>query len=72
MIDTTTPMGRALYGIVAVFAPLPVDTIRDNSAHKLGLDPAAPDLDAAGVGAADENVGFRHLAWNPAQWIDAN
>ncbi|PMD04074.1 recombinase family protein, partial [Brevibacterium paucivorans] len=28
-IDTTTPMGRALFGIVAVFAQLRVDTIRD-------------------------------------------
>lgn len=31
MIDTTTPMGRALYGIVAVFAQLRVDTIRENT-----------------------------------------
>jgi DNA invertase Pin-like site-specific DNA recombinase len=30
-IDTTTPMGRALYGIVAVFAQLRVDTIRQNT-----------------------------------------
>ena len=29
-IDTTTPMGRALFGIVAVFTQLRVDTIRDN------------------------------------------
>lgn len=36
MIDTTTPMGRALYGIVAVFAQLRVDTIRDNT--RRGLD----------------------------------
>lgn len=36
MIDTTTPMGRALYGIVAVFAQLRVDTIRDNTQR--GLD----------------------------------
>ena len=35
MIDTTTPMGRALYGIVAVFAQLRVDTIRENT--KRGL-----------------------------------
>ncbi|PDQ34952.1 MAG: hypothetical protein B5766_08650 [Candidatus Lumbricidophila eiseniae] len=34
-IDTTTPMGRALFGIVAVFAQLRVDTIRDNT--KRGL-----------------------------------
>jgi DNA invertase Pin-like site-specific DNA recombinase len=30
-IDTTTPMGRALFGIVAVFAQLRVDTIRQNT-----------------------------------------
>lgn len=36
LIDTTTPMGRALYGIVAVFAQLRVDTIRDNTQR--GLD----------------------------------
>ncbi|MDN6485028.1 MAG: recombinase family protein [Bifidobacterium mongoliense] len=36
MIDTTTPMGRALYGIVAVFAQLRVDTIRENTNR--GLD----------------------------------
>lgn len=34
-IDTTTPMGRALYGIVAVFAQLRVDTIRDNTMRGL-------------------------------------
>ena len=30
-IDTTSPMGRALYGIMAVFAQLRVDTIRQNT-----------------------------------------
>jgi len=30
-IDTTTPMGRTLFGIVAVFAQLRVDTIRQNT-----------------------------------------
>ncbi|GAP61381.1 DNA-invertase [Arthrobacter sp. Hiyo1] len=30
-IDTTTPMGRAFYGIVAVFAQLRIDTIRENT-----------------------------------------
>ncbi|RLV51399.1 recombinase family protein, partial [Aeromicrobium phragmitis] len=34
-IDTTTPMGRALYGIVAVFAQLRVDTIRENTMRGL-------------------------------------
>ena len=34
-IDTTTPMGRALFGIVAVFAQLCVDTIRENTRRGL-------------------------------------
>jgi DNA invertase Pin-like site-specific DNA recombinase len=34
-IDTTTPMGRALYGLVAVFAQLRVDTIRENTMRGL-------------------------------------
>ena len=37
-IDTTTPMGRALFGIVAVFAQLRVDNIRENT--RRGLDHA--------------------------------
>ena len=37
-IDTTTPMGRALFGIVAVFAELRVDTIRENTQR--GIDHA--------------------------------
>lgn len=38
LIDTTTPMGKALYGVVAVFAQLRVDTIRENT--RLGLEHA--------------------------------
>ena len=34
-IDTTTPMGRALFGIVAVFAQLRVATIRENTVRGL-------------------------------------
>ena len=34
-IDTTTPVGRALFGIVAVFAQLRVDTIRENTRRGL-------------------------------------
>lgn len=34
-IDTTTPMGRALFGIVAVFAQLRVDMIRANTLRGL-------------------------------------
>ncbi|MBT2539052.1 recombinase family protein [Arthrobacter sp. ISL-69] len=30
-VDTTTPMGKAFYGIVAVFAQLRIDTIRENT-----------------------------------------
>jgi DNA invertase Pin-like site-specific DNA recombinase len=36
VIDTTSPMGRALFGIVEVFAQLRVDTIRENT--RLGLE----------------------------------
>lgn len=34
-IDTTAPMGRALFGVVAVFAQLRVDTISDNTRRGL-------------------------------------
>jgi len=34
-IDTTTPMGRALFGFVAVLAQLRVDTIRENTRRGL-------------------------------------
>ena len=34
-IDTTTPMGRALFAIVAVFAQLRADTIRQNTMLRL-------------------------------------
>lgn len=34
-IDTTSAMGRALFGIVAVFAQLRVDTIRENTRRGL-------------------------------------
>lgn len=37
-IDTTTPMGRALFGIVSVFAQLRVDTIQQNT--RAGLERA--------------------------------
>ena len=40
-IDTTTPMGRALFGIVAVFAQLRVDAIRENTRAGLALARAA-------------------------------
>lgn len=38
-IDATSPMGKAMYGIVAVFAQLRIDTIRENT--RAGLDYAA-------------------------------
>lgn len=34
-IDTTTPMGKALFGVVAVFVQLRVDTIRENTRRGL-------------------------------------
>lgn len=34
-IDTTTPMGTALFGVVAVFVQLRVDTIRENTRRGL-------------------------------------
>lgn len=52
-IDTTTPMGRALFGIVAVFAQLRVDTIRENT--KRGLAHAR----------AEGRVGGRPRALSP-------
>lgn len=45
-IDTTTPMGRALFGIVAVFAELRVDTIRENTQR--GMDHARAQGKAIG------------------------
>lgn len=38
VVDTTTPMGKAFFGIVAVFAQLRIDTIRENT--KAGLEHA--------------------------------
>lgn len=49
VIDTTTPMGRALFGIVAVFAQLRVDTIRENT--RLGLEYARAQGRAGGRAA---------------------
>ncbi|MDQ1218113.1 recombinase family protein [Microbacterium arborescens] len=46
MIDTTSPTGRALFGIVAVFAQLRIDTIRDNTQR--GLDYARAQGRVAG------------------------
>ncbi len=45
-IDTTTPMGRALFGIVAVFAELRVGTIRENTQR--GMDHARAQGKAIG------------------------
>lgn len=45
-IDMTTPMGRALFGIVAVFAQLRVDTIRENT--RRGLEHARAQGRAGG------------------------
>ena len=73
MIDTTTPMGRALYGIVAVFAQLRVDTIRDNTrrglAHaraqgRVGGRPSVmtPERIAAAVKMRAEEHSVAHIA----------
>lgn len=72
-IDTTSPMGRALFGIVAVFAQLRVDTIRENT--RLGLERARRDgktlgrppvMTAARIAQAvrmrDEGEGVRAIA----------
>ena len=37
VIDTTTPMGHALFGIVAVFAQLRTDTIREDTMRGLQI-----------------------------------
>lgn len=72
-IDTTTPMGRALFGIVAVFAQLRVDTIRDNTrrglAHaraqgRVGGRPSVmtPERTAAAVRMHEQGRSFAHIA----------
>lgn len=53
VIDTTSPTGRALFGIVAVFAQLRVDTIRENT--RLGLEYAR----------AQDRVGGRPTVMTP-------
>lgn len=72
-IDTTTPMGRALYGIVAVFAQLRVDTIRANTmrglAHaraqgRIGGRPTvmSPERTAAARKMRAEGTSMREIA----------
>lgn len=72
-IDTTTPMGRALFGIVAVFAQLRVDTIRDNTrrglAHarsegRVGGRPSVmtPERTAAAVQMRAQGDSIIHIA----------
>lgn len=72
-IDTTTPMGRALFGIVAVFAQLRVDTIRDNTrrglAHaraqgRVGGRPSVmtPERTAAAVRMREQGQSIAHIA----------
>ena len=60
-IDTTSPMGRALYEIMAVLAQLRVDTIRQNtrsglayarSQGRVGGQPTVMTPDRIGVGTA--------------------
>jgi DNA invertase Pin-like site-specific DNA recombinase len=72
-IDTTTPMGRALFGIVAVFAQLRVDTIRENTqrglAHarsegRVGGRPSVmtPERTAAAVRLRAQGDSIAHIA----------
>jgi len=72
-IDTTTPMGRALFGIVAVFAQLRVDTIRENTmrglAHaraqgRVGGRPSVmtPERTAAAVKMRADGYSIVHIA----------
>lgn len=72
-IDTTTPMGRALFGIVAVFAQLRVDTIRENTrrglAHarsqgRVGGRPTVmtPERIAAAEEMRAKNESYAHIA----------
>ncbi|ASR54966.1 recombinase family protein [Cellulomonas sp. CW35] len=72
-IDTTTPMGRALFGIVAVFAQLRVDTIRDNTrrglAHaraqgRVGGRPSVmtPERTAAAARMHEQGQSIAHIA----------
>lgn len=72
-IDTTTPMGRALFGIVAVFAQLRVDTIRDNTLRGLAHARAqgrrggrptvmTPERTQAAVQMRAEGKTTRHIA----------
>ncbi|GAB2863584.1 recombinase family protein [Nocardioides pacificus] len=72
-IDTTTPMGRALFGIVAVFAQLRVDTIRENTrrglAHaraegRVGGRPSvmSPERVEAAVRMRDQGQSLAHIA----------
>ena len=73
MIDTTTPMGRALFGMVAVFAQLRVDPIRENTmrglAHaksqgRVGGRPSkmTPEKIAQAKRMRAENASLDHIA----------
>ncbi|QPL05281.1 MULTISPECIES: recombinase family protein [Actinomyces] len=72
-IDTTTPMGRALFGIVAVFAQLRVDAIRQNTMRgleraraqgRVGGRPTVmtPERVAAAAQMRGEGKSFAHIA----------
>lgn len=72
-IDTTSPMGRALFGIVAVFAQLRVDTIRENtqrglefarSQGRVGGRPSVmtPERIAAARQMREERLSFEYIA----------
>lgn len=72
-IDTTTAMGKALFGIVAVFAQLRLDVIRENTlrglAHaraqgRVGGRPTVmtPERVAAAEAMRSQGYSFHHIA----------
>ncbi|SJM61008.1 recombinase family protein [Agrococcus casei] len=72
-IDTTSPMGRALFGMVAVFVQLRVDTIRQNtrdglararSHGRIGGRPSVqtPEMIAAAAALRGGGASFRRIA----------
>lgn len=72
-VDTSTPMGEAIVGIMAVLAQLRVSTIRENTmrglAHaraqgRVGGRPTVmtPERVAAAVKMREENASYEHIA----------
>ncbi len=77
LIDTTSPMGRALYGIVAVFAQVRVNTIRDNTRRTfvdptilLGYEDSLGDLAAGAAGSLAAGSCGRYFTAD-SRWVPA-